>query len=643
MKWPEMIRRMSQTPIKLLDIRHIKMKPGEKLQSYRFPSSAFLFTNQGEASLSLDGVETSPSNNQLLHGAKGALLNISCFNRPFDYYLIFYKPVLEHTPIQVPYEAVSSPIPFMQSYMFQAKQPWALLSLLEQMHMQWKEEGDLTRLQVTGLFYQFLHEQFRQLLDSAEESETTDLAEGIARYIQDHYRQAISMETLANLFHYSSHYLSRVFKRKYECSPLEFLVQTRMNRAKALLAEEDVAVRDIAESVGYTDMYYFNRLFKKQTGITPAQFKMHKLGMKSSISTNFMPKSFIESRAGTDYIVNKDNHYQYKAWDVDEMNASFKPTFAVALLFSLSLLLAACGGAATNEKQGAQGNNQQQNEQPTDAPSKTKTITDGLGRQVEIPAEPSAAVVISYGGYLLPLGLKPVGVDQTTLTLYPDDMAGVASIGEGLGEVEAIAALQPDLIILPDFYSPDIYEKYQKIAPTVAVAWGGDPDVVNTLRTIGDVMNKKEEAEAWIAKFEEKLQRIRDQIDVKIKPGTTAATFILYKGEVLLGGEGGTLGKLIYKDFGFQMPEQFKQYADGGTALQMEALVDRPADYFFTQMTDEEMGPMTELFSGSLYQAVPAIKNNRVINVTRDKWNYGPYLVDEAVDEFVQKVMDSQK
>lgn len=59
-------------------------------------------------------------------------------------------------------------------------------------------------------------------------------------------------------------------------------------------------------------------------------------------------------------------------------------------------------------------------------------------------------------------------------------------------------------------------------------------------------MNRKTEAEAWIAKFEAKLQRIRDQIDVKIEPGTTATTCIFYQGEFLIRGTGGTLGKLIY-------------------------------------------------------------------------------------------------
>jgi iron complex transport system substrate-binding protein len=643
MEWPETIRVWNQTPVKVLDIRHFVMKPGEMLQSYRLPSSAFLFTNQGEARLMLDGVEASSAQLQVLHGGKGATVKICCLNRPFDYYLILYKPI-DSSADQSTHRRGERDLPFERRYAFEAKNPLALLSLLERMYQQWTSGDNLDKLQVTGLFYQFVYEQFRQLQIAGGEVSAPDLAAQIAQYIHENYCKTISMETMASLFHYSTHYLSRVFKRKFGCSPIEYLIQTRMKRAQFLLSETDAAIRDIAESVGYKDIYYFSRLFKKLTGATPAQFKMHRPGLKGSIRTNIMPESFIAPQAGESYIVNKDNHYQQDAWRVNEMNISFKPTFAVALLFSLSLLLAACGGAGPEGKEAAQGNNQQKNEAVTnDAPAETRAYKDDLGRQVEILVQPKKVVIITYGGYLLPLGIKPLGVDQAVRDHYPDEMADVESIGEGVGNVEAISALEPDIIILPDYFDTEVYATYEKIAPTVAVAWGGDPDVVNTLRTIGDIMDRKQEAEEWIAKFEVKLQRIRDQIDIHIESGATAITFILYKGEVLLGGEGGTLGKLIYKDYGFQMPEQFKKYKDGGGVLSMEELANRPADYFFTQMTDEEMVQMTELFKEPLYQAIPAVKNNLIINVSRDKWNYGPYLAEEAVDALIEQVALSQK
>nr|WP_183193053.1 ABC transporter substrate-binding protein [Brevibacillus nitrificans] len=125
---------------------------------------------------------------------------------------------------------------------------------------------------------------------------------------------------------------------------------------------------------------------------------------------------------------------------------------------------------------------------------------------------------------------------------------------------------------------------------------------------------------------------------MKIKPGTTATNFFFYEGEFLIGGKGGTLGKLIYEDYGFEMPENLKKFKDGGTALSIEAFVAEPAEYFFTQMTEAELPGMLERFKEPLYQSIPAIKNNHVINVTRENWNFGPYLVDKAVDDLISQM-----
>ncbi|MDF2837195.1 MAG: hypothetical protein K0Q63_2835, partial [Paenibacillus sp.] len=467
-----------------------------------------------------------------------------------------------------------------------------------------------------------------------------DLAESIERYLRGSYRDAISMDSLAGLFHYSTHYIVRMFKRKFGCSPLAFLVTIRMEAAKELLADTEASIREIAENVGYEDLSYFNKTFKKQTGVTPVQFKMRVLGSKGSNRPSITSKSFIASREKGAYTINSDNHYQQNLRGVDEVQFTLKPYWTASLLLTLSLLLAACGesGTTAGTSEGAAGGAATESAPPAESANETRIYTDALDRQVEIPASPSKVVVVTYGGYLLPLGLLPVGVDQGTLDQYPEEMADVESIGAGIGDKETILSLQPDLIIVPDYWDPAKYANYEKIAPTIAVAWGGDPDVINTLRTMGDIMNRKTEAEAWIAKFEAKLQRIRDGIDMKLEPGTKATSFVYYQGEFLMGGEGGTLGKLIYEDYGFELPDQLKPFADGGTVLTEEAFASQPVDYYFTQMNDDEMAEFGKLIEEPVYQAIPAVKNKRIINVSRDMWNYGPYLVDQATDALIEQM-----
>ncbi|MCM3170870.1 AraC family transcriptional regulator [Paenibacillus sp. MER 99-2] len=567
-----------------------------------------------------------------MHGGKGTSLSIENGSQIMDVYMFLYKPQIGWVSPGND-EGKRSQQPLLQNYYFAPSYPLTLVSIAEQIYHGWTETDDLSRFQVKGLFYQWVYEQFRQWSQSNEMPVQPELAEQIARYIQEHYAEPISMETLASMFHYSSRYLARVFKRKYGCSPMDYVIQKRMNRARILLMETDVQIKDVADSVGYKDLYYFSRIFKKTTGETPTQFKMHSYLIQGSNRTNNRSQSYIADTSRQRYIVNNDNHYQYNTWSVNDLNVRFKPSLAVSFLFSLALLLAACGASETQTQT-------VNDETPQET---TRMYIDALGREVNIPIQPTKPVVITYGGYLLPLGIAPTGVDKQTLDQYPEEMKDVTDIGSGTGNTEVIVGLEPDIIIVPDYTSSDVIGTYERIAPTVAVAWGGDPDVINTLRTMGDIMDRKDQAEQWISTFETKLDGIRSKLSMSIAPGTTAMSFVLYNGEVLLGGEGGTLGKLIYEDFGFDMPEEYKAFADGGTVLSLEKLAAEPADYFITQMTDEEMGQMMDLFKEPVYQSIPAVKNKRIINVSRDFWNYGPYTVDKGVDVLMEQVSHLQK
>ena len=158
----------------------------------------------------------------------------------------------------------------------------------------WASSDELDRLQVTGLFYQLVYEQFRQWkMARQQQIESLELAEQIEAYIQEHYAHSISMENMAAHFHYSTHYLARVFKRKYGCSPMDYVIQTRINRAKHLLSETEAQIREVAESVGYKDLFYFSRMFKRTTGETPAQYKLHSHRIQGSNRTNKRSESFI--------------------------------------------------------------------------------------------------------------------------------------------------------------------------------------------------------------------------------------------------------------------------------------------------------------------------------------------------------------
>lgn len=80
------------------------------------------------------------------------------------------------------------------------------------------------------------------------------------------------MEELARSSGSASSRFYRTFRKHTGLSPLKFLITTRLNASLKLLADPAVSVAEAAHSIGYSDEYYFSRLFKKQMGITPTEY-----------------------------------------------------------------------------------------------------------------------------------------------------------------------------------------------------------------------------------------------------------------------------------------------------------------------------------------------------------------------------------
>ena len=95
--------------------------------------------------------------------------------------------------------------------------------------------------------------------------------------IEESYMDDISAKELADRVFVSQQYLSRVFTEFMNCSVYEYLTNYRINKAKELLLiNSRRKVQDIASDVGYSDASHFIVMFKKLTGMTPAQFrKLH--------------------------------------------------------------------------------------------------------------------------------------------------------------------------------------------------------------------------------------------------------------------------------------------------------------------------------------------------------------------------------
>lgn len=99
-------------------------------------------------------------------------------------------------------------------------------------------------------------------------------------YIKENYQDQVSLDDLARQVYLSPFYFSHIFKDEVGVTFIEYLTQVRIEEAKSRLKDTMVTVSIIAEQVGYNDVNYFSRVFKKVVGQTPTQYREKLFDMK---------------------------------------------------------------------------------------------------------------------------------------------------------------------------------------------------------------------------------------------------------------------------------------------------------------------------------------------------------------------------
>lgn len=92
-------------------------------------------------------------------------------------------------------------------------------------------------------------------------------------FLEEHYMEDLSLESVARHFFFSSAYFSSFFKQHTSMTFTEYLLRLRLDKAKELLQDGDRKISTIALSVGFRDAGYFTRVFKRETGLAPEEFR----------------------------------------------------------------------------------------------------------------------------------------------------------------------------------------------------------------------------------------------------------------------------------------------------------------------------------------------------------------------------------
>lgn len=93
------------------------------------------------------------------------------------------------------------------------------------------------------------------------------------RIIDYNFSDGLNIGKLANELSLNTAYFTRLFTQCYGITPKQYIIKKQISKAKALLAETNATIYEVANSVGFSDQMYFSRIFKKKVGLTPSEYR----------------------------------------------------------------------------------------------------------------------------------------------------------------------------------------------------------------------------------------------------------------------------------------------------------------------------------------------------------------------------------
>lgn len=294
-----------------------------------------------------------------------------------------------------------------------------------------------------------------------------------------------------------------------------------------------------------------------------------------------------------------------------------------AALVALVVVLAvsACGGPTGSEPSG-----------------ETRSVVHARGA-TEVVGTPERVVVLDTGELdsVLALGVTPVGAVEPLagaglLPYLGDRTAGVEIVGTiAEPNLEAIAALAPDLILSSEVRHAALYDQLSAIAPTVfaetvGVVWK------ENLRLAADALGVPQEADRLLAEYSAKATATGGAFG---DPSAIAVSMIRFTdGTVRLYGTGSFIGTLL-ADAGFTRPVE-QQADEVFVEVSAEELSRADGDLlFYGAYGTEGAEDLTAATAGPLWTTLPAVAQGRAHEVDDDLWylGIGPIAAGQVLDE----------
>ena len=118
------------------------------------------------------------------------------------------------------------------------------------------------------------YERAVDTMNADTEADANIMVTEAVKYIKEHFTEKITLSDVAASVNLNPTYLSNLMKKELNKSYQDIITDFRIEKAKTLIKNNDYKIYEVGELVGYTNSFYFTRIFKKKTGHTPTEYKM---------------------------------------------------------------------------------------------------------------------------------------------------------------------------------------------------------------------------------------------------------------------------------------------------------------------------------------------------------------------------------
>lgn len=319
-----------------------------------------------------------------------------------------------------------------------------------------------------------------------------------------------------------------------------------------------------------------------------------------------------------------------------------KGIYTFAAVCGLSFTLMAC----SNDEKPAENNTA--DEPATERKQEARVMTDALGNEVTIPANPERIIASYLEDNLVALGVKPVAQwsvnDGASIQGYlQKELEGIPTVPHDL-PFEAVGSHQPDLIIMdsPALVEGGKYDQYAKLAPTYVIGTEQNNDWRQELLTVGEILGKKDDAQKALDDYEAKAAEAKATLQEVAGDESVAAVWLV-NNSFFIVSENLSSGAVMYGDLGLGAPAVVKEISANATSnwnsISLEKLVELDADHLFLINSD---GDNAAAMSENLWKNIPAVKNGNVYQFSPDTaWLYtgaiaNGQIIDHIMDNLVK-------